>query len=417
MATSAEKLAFIESIPGSLNSSTDRQQELRELLLSDTVNGKLYKYYSFKKRNIQCLKDGTMFCATPDSFNDPFDSKLGYTFQSIIDAKLSTELDRCVAIFSDYISVFDGKRSLLDCPEYERDTIARLLSNKRLTTFAQLGRKREYTEEEQAKLIKENIDIIIILLETIMDNKALSPYMEYTMSMMPKIIEMLCSGEMNYPNNEHNTIDDFAKATGIRGDADEIDKIDHLITIFSPENAVKVTSIKNIVRFAERDYLNKIKHAFRIGCLATSYKNNLMWSHYANSHSGFCLEFDFSGTDSYTMEQLPLPIVYSNKRPLISWKPMIDNTPENVLDGNRQIIKGLLTKDSAWEYENEWRILIKGDANPFLKMPPVSCIYLGACMCNHNIGKMIKIAGEKGIPVKHMEIDRGAFELHAKELI
>lgn len=142
-----------------------------------------------------------------------------------------------------------------------------------------------------------------------------------------------------------------------------------------------------------------------------------MWSHYSDAHKGYCIEYDFSGTDSYTMEHLPLPIVYSTERVQIPWKAAMDNTPQNIEEANTQIMTGLLTKDNAWEYENEWRIMLPATADPILKMPPVTCIYLGANINKQNRGRILKIAKAKGVPVKQMTVDRGEYELHAEQIV
>lgn len=152
---------------------------------------------------------------------------------------------------------------------------------------------------------------------------------------------------------------------------------------------------------------------FRIGCLATDFKNRLMWSHYADSHRGFCIEYDFSGTDENTLSMTPFPVVYSEERPLIPWKAAIDKTPENNAEATRQLMLGLLTKDKAWEYENEWRIMIKNGDDPVAKMPPISCVYLGANIDTDDKAQIIEIATQRGIPVKQMIIDRGSYILHA----
>ena len=160
----------------------------------------------------------------------------------------------------------------------------------------------------------------------------------------------------------------------------------------------------------------KMKELFLIGCLCTNYKNKLMWSHYADSHKGFCIEYDYSDlvVDDHTV--LPLPVIYSDERPLISWKAALDNSPENVEEAVVQFTKGLLTKDNIWSYENEWRILIKATDVSDIPMPRVSCVYLGASISDENRNAILKIAKEKNYKVKQMVVDRGAYALHAENV-
>lgn len=74
----------------------------------------------------------------------------------------------------------------------------------------------------------------------------------------------------------------------------------------------------------------------------------------------------------------------------------------------------LLTKDAVWEYEREWRLLVASTMGQKQKMPPISCIYLGAQCTLENETVIKEIAERKSIPVKKMVIDRGEFALHAE---
>ena len=75
----------------------------------------------------------------------------------------------------------------------------------------------------------------------------------------------------------------------------------------------------------------------------------------------------------------------------------------------------LLTKDDAWEYEHEWRMIISSAMDQRLKMPPVSCIYLGAQCPPENEEAIMQIASRMSIPVKQMVVDRGEYDLHCCE--
>jgi len=89
----------------------------------------------------------------------------------------------------------------------------------------------------------------------------------------------------------------------------------------------------------------------RIGvyCMTKEKKHVLMWSHYANWHTGFCLEFK---TDDLFFQSVQ-PVSY----PPYSEVPCINLL---IPDWNEVISRGaagLLTKAKEWEYEHEWRII------------------------------------------------------------
>ena len=94
-------------------------------------------------------------------------------------------------------------------------------------------------------------------------------------------------------------------------------------------------------------------------------------------------------------------------------KAAVNNSVENVSAATAELTLGLLTKDSAWGYENEWRVLIKASEKPDVKMPPITCIYLGANISECNRNKILKLAQKLHIPVKQMKVDRGTYALHA----
>ena len=63
-----------------------------------------------------------------------------------------------------------------------------------------------------------------------------------------------------------------------------------------------------------------------------------------------------------------------------------------------------------------WRVFVNATASADLKMPPISCIYLGASITEENRDKILAIASDKKIPVKQMAVDRGEYALHAREI-
>lgn len=79
-----------------------------------------------------------------------------------------------------------------------------------------------------------------------------------------------------------------------------------------------------------------------------------MWSHYANFHRGFIIEFRIpvmgyeEDIPLSNDRLLPFPVEYSPKRPRLS---VGEPTPENIVN------KVLLTKSTDWEYEEEERVI------------------------------------------------------------
>lgn len=83
----------------------------------------------------------------------------------------------------------------------------------------------------------------------------------------------------------------------------------------------------------------------RIACFTTSYKNRLMWSHYADEHSGFCIEYDMSVASA--IRDVILPVIYDKQR--------FDCTKILLEHSGNLAINPVFYKDKIWEYEKEWR--------------------------------------------------------------
>ena len=97
-----------------------------------------------------------------------------------------------------------------------------------------------------------------------------------------------------------------------------------------------------------------------ICCLSTVPDNILMWSHYANAHHGFCLQFLNEHSKLFGVQRkpedrgkkpnllVPLQVRYSDAYPIVN---CISDNPKTMAE------KTCLTKAENWKYEKEWRIV------------------------------------------------------------
>jgi len=90
--------------------------------------------------------------------------------------------------------------------------------------------------------------------------------------------------------------------------------------------------------------LHHITEKVGILCLSELADDILMWSHYADSHRGVCLEFD-AQSDFFARAQ---SVKYQLDRPILN--PILDSPA-------RMAVSALLTKAEHWAYEKEWRIV------------------------------------------------------------
>ncbi|MCW3847925.1 DUF2971 domain-containing protein [Sphingomonas sp. LB-2] len=93
----------------------------------------------------------------------------------------------------------------------------------------------------------------------------------------------------------------------------------------------------------------------KILCLTVSPGNMLMWSHYAEQHSGAVLRFSTAGENNAF--QTARPVTYSEEMPrFLDTAGFADMILGANIDTPATTRKQIFTKASAWSYEQEWRI-------------------------------------------------------------
>lgn len=387
--------------------------QIHSFLLENTNSGKLYKYRAFdeKGRALGGLTSNTLFCAEPDKFNDPFDCKIGITVGAFFEAAIEQEMMVAEHTFEKYIAVVQNE-VLIDALEVnEKNVVKKLLEYKAFSQFV-LDGYNFISEDERKEYLYKNIGIVSEIIGIILSDERFSEGMHNAGRTLPNLIRKSTPEAVMQLIDGDVSISDFARANGIVDDADEINLAIKMISIFYSDATEATELLQSAFEQLETDVVERLMRIYKVGCLSADYKNSLMWSHYADSHKGFCVEYDFSETEEMTMPMLPLPVVYSDNRPLIPWSVVFNNTRENQSNLTKQILLALLTKDNAWGYEKEWRIMVDAKQSPFCQMPRISCVYLGACVSDENRERVIAIAKEKRFMVKQMVLDRGVYALH-----
>jgi len=95
------------------------------------------------------------------------------------------------------------------------------------------------------------------------------------------------------------------------------------------------------------------KKGIGIYSLSKTFKDELLWAHYADSHKGFCIEYDLELlTNSYkSFETFSFPVIYKKKPPEYGIRDINNTKTEQVV----QKLAGY--KSKRWNYEQEHRIV------------------------------------------------------------
>jgi hypothetical protein len=116
----------------------------------------------------------------------------------------------------------------------------------------------------------------------------------------------------------------------------------------SPLSAFGLSKRDEIKAYAEKWLLDGTNNNVSVLSLTEVNDNILMWSHYADSHAGICLELTFQ-----TSEELH-EVRYSDVRPQFFFADVRKQDRNEERFGNG-IISTITTKASHWAYEKEWR--------------------------------------------------------------
>jgi hypothetical protein len=124
-------------------------------------------------------------------------------------------------------------------------------------------------------------------------------------------------------------------------------------------------------------------------CLTEEKDNIPMWSYYANSHSGFCLEFT---TDFHFFKKIKA-VRYRDDYPIVYFVRSSDEEMDDAL---------FLTKSSAWQHEKEWRLVDMVQPSRLLDFPKemLTGVIFGCQMDNIYKGKIIKWIKEGELSTK-----------------
>lgn len=165
----------------------------------------------------------------------------------------------------------------------------------------------------------------------------------------------------------------------------------------------------------EMEKFNKSQRdRLKISCFSKKYNEILMWSHYANKHSGICVGFDFP--DSYMEDFVLVPVRYVPELKSVDGMASI----------NRVLLYWLTTKSERWKYEEEIRAIRRTENDEKMELISFDPKYIKEVIFGCNVRQdfidegIMKIKNSdlelEKIVIKKMSIDTNTFLLK-EELI
>ena len=403
--------------------------------------------------NIDNFENDELFFQDPALFNDPFDCYMGFSQNQMMkdllvanmkkQGKYTPQMRKAINVF--FGNSTEKEISIDDMSDDEIKVFISALIPAISPSLADDALGQKYISEIMELLTKEeNIPLLVKLIKnqlTVADQQAIidilfanATFREYTKSSLenPEHSEWIINATQHDMKLRVETKpDSFMNGEG----TDAFQSFDFFEMLLKaaaggevlPELSEVKQKFSEASNFAMVKCRKMISEKCRVTCLSEKMDSPLMWSHYANKHFGFCLEYDFTHTmvkrypDLNMAKIMLLPVIYSEKRPLLSRvltnsKIMLPyykagKMPMEVVES---IVYGLLFKSPDWSYEREWRIIGMDMEKPTMKLPSARKVFLGANMEESAKARVIEIAKKKHIPVYQMMLssDRYKFEYY-----
>ena len=203
--------------------------------------------------------------------------------------------------------------------------------------------------------------------------------------------------DKNYSNSDYTK---FSMEVGL--DANQYTKDTFQGIHDSYENGKLTKTARHAVDSAFKDIQKQVLNT-GVFSLSESKSNLLLWSHYADSHRGFCIEFERSPDSELGKDKQTSPVEYKKEFPIIK---LSEIAPDGM-----QLLRAILTKAIDWKYEKEWRMFFK-KADTHHDLPArISSIIFGCRMAEKHKTKIKNIMNDDDIIFKEAKISPTSYKL------
>lgn len=254
------------------------------------------------------------------------------------------------------------------------------------------------------------------------DKKDISSYLDcvrpksfYKYSTFNEFWKFLLIDEKAYMQSPYLFNDPFDCAMRL----DEKKYVQHVQKQFTQTTGKKVDTktVKRILDEMPENIRDIYREGLRVFCLTEIRDSILMWSHYADSHKGFCVEYSVRKLHPKYVENI-MKVLYT--------EDYFDGTNLVINKNPNNMYPLTLYKSPAWSYEAEWRLVATQDMfedddyNADFKNT-ISAVYLGANFDANKDSNDIKLeimewAKNRHIKVYQMKCCSNKYGLERKPL-
>lgn len=345
----------------------------------EKAGGLFYQYRPCRRDvatiyDIENIRHGVVYAQTPLNMNDPFDSMIGFSTEKIY--------EECIS-------------AVMDASKIENENTK--------TIIAQLLKHRLIGKTAEFLIELNNLKKYLFGRRLAMHQTQLS--MEVFIAQNANLLYSKCPASVKKVFNKDAffifslLVCNMGKTDITESVLNDMLKFDDILDEFE-KKVVEVRETRYVP--AMQDFLSKLT----VSCFSISgWDNQLMWSHYANSYKGICVEYDFTKVKDFI--GFIYPVEYTTNRPTLSLYDMgikrFNLNSEHPIEQSEPDMGALLTyllaKNTCWNYEKEWRIINIGEpyTPEFINLPYIKSITFGLDVdpiCKH---LLLDVCQEKGI--------------------
>lgn len=342
------------------------------------AGGRFYQYRPCRRDastvyDIENIRHDVVYAQTPLNMNDPFDSMIGFSAEKIYSECTTMVLDA------------------MDLAGANRVVISMLLQYRAFRKMAQLisyiKNIQTYLKSLQKAAHQTMIPLDLYVSKDIQSFYSKAPRdLKAAFNSKEFAVLALLSAKLNPMNISEEAITEMLHIEGL------LDKLQQRVEEMQDSEYIPLL----------RTFLSRIT----VSCFSASgWNNQLMWSHYANSYAGICVEYDFEKIKDFI--GFVHPVSYTTVRPTLSMADLgiaaadlkgKDRLVKEDVDVER-IISYLCCKNKCWQYEDEWRIINIGEENTpqFIKLPCVKSITFGPNVDSLCKRLLLEVCKSKGI--------------------
>ena len=383
----------------------------------------LYKYCKFNDANYDYknLENDTLYFSSPSSYNDPYEGVIANNvvdmFEALFVAQIMHSSENPDPILEKLKHAFLFPRVILNINNFQNEpeiqkyicaVINDILKNTKYDDVQlvaiELLNCNDYVQHfKYISSASLPVDLYFTVLK-----KALNENSRLSSNEKEYYFPIL----LNHYKEKHSLVNRYRRTTNL------------IIPIFLVDAIFNTPFRRSTYEETLKEYNDTAIETFKIirampgkmfltTCLSETPSSILMWSHYAMNHTGFCVEYDFnnlSAENHYILEHLE-KVNYTDQLPSLplasliqvmrkKLDPTFKKDPKITEATTETCVEAILTKNSVWNYEKEWRLIfLKQDPELPPKIPCASKIVLGADISDSNKTLLLSLAREKNLPV------------------